>query len=138
MNLTTFFFYVTLNLVMNEENGVKVRVPAQIQYAIEYPVLYLRMVDTTEVYVVEQVNYHKGAVIMRLSGIDCKGFIRIVTHNEHSHMGRRVLGHIWFYKVCDHELIDRRFTIDNDRCFALVKRIQKQRRKLNTTKGEIP
>lgn len=119
----TLFILVTLNLVMIEENGNKVNVPAQLVYDSDHPILQLHFLDTVERYNVEKISKFRGGTIIRFSKNETKGFIRVVS----SGVARDLSGQVWFYMYKNHKYTDRKFIIDSNKCYSLVKKNKKKK-----------
>lgn len=128
--MNTVLLLITLNLVMIEENGSRRQEPAQLLYSDHMLMLGLVRADTIEIYRVDQKDIYKGAIIIRVSTLNCRGFLRIYVR-EHIDRGGapQIRGSVYFFKYCDHEPVDRMFSIDRDRSVYLVKKLQAKRKK---------
>lgn len=118
----TLFILVSLNLVMTEENGLKMNIPAQLVYDSDHPILKLHFIDTVEYYKVEKISKHGGGTIIRFSKDDVRGFIRIITTSH----AKNASGSVWFYMYKNHKYTDRKFIIDSNKCYTLVKKHKKK------------
>lgn len=118
---------ITLNLVMTEENGKRVNLPAQVIYYDTESILQLNVRDSIELYHIDQRTKFKSSIVFRLSSIDCVGYMEINT----SSLDGKLKGSVWFYKYCNHQMIERRFSVDTTASYYLAKQIQKRKRRKN-------
>lgn len=123
----TILLLITLNLVMTEENGKRVNLPAQVIYYDNESILQLSVRDSVEVYHIDQRTKFRNSTVFRLSSIDCVGYMEINT----SSLDGKLKGSVWFYKYCNHKMIERRFSVDTIASYYLAKQIQKRKRRKN-------
>lgn len=122
----TILLLITLNLVMTEENGKRVNLPAQVIYYDNESTLQLNVRDSIEIYHIDQRSTFKGSIVFRLSSIDCVGYMEI---NTSTTPDGKLKGSVWFYKYCNHQMIERRFSVDTTTSYYLAKQIQKKRKR---------
>jgi hypothetical protein len=125
----TIVLLITLNMVMVQENGVKTQVPAQLMYSVDSPILYLLFMDTVEAYNIEQSNMYKHTTIIRVSNKECRGFLRIYVSQNEYRGEKKTTGAVYFFKYCGNDPVDRLFEVNPDACYALIKKLEKQRKK---------
>lgn len=123
----TILLLITLNLVMTEENGKRVNLPAQVIYYDNESTLQVNVRDSIEVYHIDQRTKFKNSTVFRLSSMDCVGYMEINT----SSLDGKLKGSVWFYKYCNHQMIERRFSVDTTASYYLTKQIQKRKRRKN-------